>query len=179
MSRYFGFVWRHPYLLAALVVVVFLPWLWLAALIPPWALLTSLAMVPLAALALATRRGGAAMGAAVLVGFFVLSSLSVESRTLRPWEDFWSSVTEIPEAFRYCCTRVLTLASAPYSGRMPARAPSRAALVTTLISRNRKPKSIIPMMISIRRGSTRAISISSAPRSCRARRRNDISGAIT
>jgi len=51
MSRYFGFVWRHPYLLAALVVVVFLPWLWLAALIPPWALLTSLAMVPLAALA--------------------------------------------------------------------------------------------------------------------------------
>jgi hypothetical protein len=51
MSRYFGFVFRHPYLIAALIVVVFLPWLWLAALIPPWALLTSLAMVPLAAMA--------------------------------------------------------------------------------------------------------------------------------
>jgi hypothetical protein len=51
MSRYFGFVFRHPYLIAALIVVAFLPWLWLAALIPPWALLTSLAMVPLAAMA--------------------------------------------------------------------------------------------------------------------------------
>jgi hypothetical protein len=51
MSRYFGFVFRHPYLLAALIVVVFLPWLWLGALVPTWALLTSLAMVPLAAFA--------------------------------------------------------------------------------------------------------------------------------
>ncbi len=50
MRRYLGFALRHPYLLAALMVVLFLPWLWLAALIPQWALLTSLAMVPLAAL---------------------------------------------------------------------------------------------------------------------------------
>ncbi len=50
MSRYLSFAWRHPYLLAGLVVVLFLPWLWLAALIPQWALLIALALVPLAAL---------------------------------------------------------------------------------------------------------------------------------
>ena len=50
MSRYLRFAWRHPYLLAALMVVLFLPWLWLGVLIPQWALLTSLAIVPLAAL---------------------------------------------------------------------------------------------------------------------------------
>ena len=50
MNRYLGFAWRHPYLLAALVVVLFLPWLWLAALIPHWALLTALGLVPLAAM---------------------------------------------------------------------------------------------------------------------------------
>jgi len=50
VRRYLGFALRHPYLLAALMVVLFLPWLWLAVLIPQWALLTSLAIVPLAAL---------------------------------------------------------------------------------------------------------------------------------
>ncbi len=50
MRRYLHFAVRHPYLLAALMVVVFLPWLWLAALIPQWALLTALGLVPLAAL---------------------------------------------------------------------------------------------------------------------------------
>jgi hypothetical protein len=59
---------------------------------------TVLALLPLGALALATQRRGATVGAAVLVAFFVASSASVEARTLRPWEDFWSSVTEIPEA---------------------------------------------------------------------------------
>lgn len=49
MKRYFQFAGRHPYLLAALVVVLFLPWVWMASLVPPWALLTSLALVPLAA----------------------------------------------------------------------------------------------------------------------------------
>jgi methyl-accepting chemotaxis protein len=49
MSRYFHFAARHPYLLSALVVVLFLPWVWMAALVPPWALLTSLALVPIAA----------------------------------------------------------------------------------------------------------------------------------
>ncbi|HEX7558262.1 MAG TPA: hypothetical protein VF386_03650, partial [Usitatibacter sp.] len=50
MSRYLGFAWRHPYLLAALTVVLFLPWVWMAFLLPLWAIATSLAMVPLAAL---------------------------------------------------------------------------------------------------------------------------------
>jgi methyl-accepting chemotaxis protein len=50
VTKYLGFAWRHPYLLAALMVVLFLPWLWLAALIPQWALLTALGLVPLAAL---------------------------------------------------------------------------------------------------------------------------------
>jgi methyl-accepting chemotaxis protein len=50
MSRYLKFAWRHPYLLAALIVVLFLPWVWMGALVPFWALATSVAMVPLAAL---------------------------------------------------------------------------------------------------------------------------------
>jgi len=50
VSRYLGFAWRHPYLLAALMVVLFLPWLWLVVLIPHWALFTALALVPLAAM---------------------------------------------------------------------------------------------------------------------------------
>ena len=49
MSRFATFAWRHPYLLAALVVVLFLPWMWMAYLVPPWALAISLALVPLAA----------------------------------------------------------------------------------------------------------------------------------
>jgi hypothetical protein len=52
MSRYLGFVLRHPYLLAALVVVLFLPWVWMVFLvpgIPVWAVITSLALAPLAA----------------------------------------------------------------------------------------------------------------------------------
>ena len=49
MKRYFAFARQHPSLLAALIVVVFLPWVWMAALVPVWALVTSLAMVPLAA----------------------------------------------------------------------------------------------------------------------------------
>ena len=51
MTRYTTFVARHPYLLAALVVVLFLPWIWMSALVPPWAILVSLAIVPVAALA--------------------------------------------------------------------------------------------------------------------------------
>ena len=50
MIRYLQFAARHPYLLAALVVVLFLPWLWMAFLIPPWALWISLGLAPLAAL---------------------------------------------------------------------------------------------------------------------------------
>jgi len=50
MSRYLGFAWRHPYLLAALMVVLFLPWVWMAVMLPVWAIATSLALVPLAAL---------------------------------------------------------------------------------------------------------------------------------
>ncbi|HXZ49403.1 MAG TPA: hypothetical protein VEG27_10305 [Usitatibacter sp.] len=49
MRRYLGFLARHPYLLAALVVILFLPWLWLGALIPHWALITALGLVPIAA----------------------------------------------------------------------------------------------------------------------------------
>jgi methyl-accepting chemotaxis protein len=49
MRRYLRFASRHPYLLAALVVVLFLPWVWMASLVPPWALLISLALVPIAA----------------------------------------------------------------------------------------------------------------------------------
>ena len=50
MTRYLDFVRRHPYLLAALVVVLFLPWMWMSFLVPPWALVISLALAPLAAL---------------------------------------------------------------------------------------------------------------------------------
>jgi hypothetical protein len=50
MSRYLRFAWRHPYLLSALVVVLFLPWIWMSFLVPRWALAVSLALVPLAAL---------------------------------------------------------------------------------------------------------------------------------
>ena len=50
MKRYLGFSFRHPYLLAALVVVLFLPWMWMSFLIPFWALAISLALVPFAAL---------------------------------------------------------------------------------------------------------------------------------
>lgn len=49
MRRYLQFAWRHPYLLAALVVVLFLPWVWMSVLVPSWAIGISLAMVPLAA----------------------------------------------------------------------------------------------------------------------------------
>ena len=51
MNRYFGFAARHPYLLAALIVVLFLPWAWMSFLVPPWALAIALALVPLAAMA--------------------------------------------------------------------------------------------------------------------------------
>jgi len=50
VSRYIKFVLRHPYLLAALVVVLFLPWLWMSYLVPTWALAISLGLVPIAAL---------------------------------------------------------------------------------------------------------------------------------
>jgi hypothetical protein len=50
VSRYLQFAGRHPYLLAALVVVLFLPWAWMSFLLPTWAIATSLALVPLAAL---------------------------------------------------------------------------------------------------------------------------------
>ena len=50
MSRYTQFAVGHPHLLAALVVVLFLPWLWMASLVPFWALAISLALVPLAAM---------------------------------------------------------------------------------------------------------------------------------
>ncbi|HEX4780223.1 MAG TPA: hypothetical protein VH301_05690, partial [Usitatibacter sp.] len=48
--RYIKFALRHPYLLSALVVVLFLPWAWMSFLIPVWALAISLVMVPIAAL---------------------------------------------------------------------------------------------------------------------------------
>ena len=51
MNRYVGFCSRHPYLVAAMVVVLFLPWAWMSFLVPSWALAISLALVPLAALA--------------------------------------------------------------------------------------------------------------------------------
>ena len=59
-------------------------------------MVTILALVPLIVVALATRRGPR-LGLSLLAMFFIGSSLSVEARTLRPWEDFWSSTTEIPE----------------------------------------------------------------------------------
>jgi methyl-accepting chemotaxis protein len=62
VTRYFQFAARHPYLLAALVVVLFLPWVWMSFLLPPWAIVTSLALVPFAAfvaLALVVRDASA------------------------------------------------------------------------------------------------------------------------
>jgi methyl-accepting chemotaxis protein len=50
MKRYLKFATGHPYLIAALIVVLFLPWLWMGYLLPMWALGISLALVPLAAL---------------------------------------------------------------------------------------------------------------------------------
>jgi len=49
VKRYAGFALRHPHLLSALVVVLFLPWVWMSFLVPFWALAISLALVPLAA----------------------------------------------------------------------------------------------------------------------------------
>jgi len=49
VKRYTDFVVKHPSLLAALVVVFFLPWVWMAFMIPTWALVTSLSLVPVAA----------------------------------------------------------------------------------------------------------------------------------
>ena len=49
MKRYAGFALRHPHLLSALVVVLFLPWVWMSFLVPFWALAISLVLVPLAA----------------------------------------------------------------------------------------------------------------------------------
>jgi hypothetical protein len=52
MKRYVVFALHHPYLLAALVVLLFLPWLWMAFLVPSiprWAVFTSLGLAPLAA----------------------------------------------------------------------------------------------------------------------------------
>jgi hypothetical protein len=50
VKRYLRFAGSHPYLLAALVVVLFLPWVWMAPMLPSWALAISLGLVPLAAL---------------------------------------------------------------------------------------------------------------------------------
>jgi len=50
VKRYLEFAFRHPYLLSALVVVLFLPWLWMSILVPMWATAISLALVPIAAL---------------------------------------------------------------------------------------------------------------------------------
>lgn len=50
MERYLKFVFGHPYLMAALVVVLFLPWLWMAYILPVWALLICLGLTPIAAL---------------------------------------------------------------------------------------------------------------------------------
>jgi methyl-accepting chemotaxis protein len=51
--RYLAFAWRHPYLVAALVVLLFLPWLWMVFLSPPiprWAIFVAMGLAPLAAL---------------------------------------------------------------------------------------------------------------------------------
>jgi hypothetical protein len=51
--RYLAFAWRHPYLLAALVVLLFLPWLWMVFLVPPiprWAIFAAMGLAPVAAL---------------------------------------------------------------------------------------------------------------------------------
>ena len=49
MKRYVQFAFQHPYLVAALIVIGFLPWLWMAMLVPAWALLVALGLVPVAA----------------------------------------------------------------------------------------------------------------------------------
>ena len=51
--RYLAFAWRHPYLLAALVVLLFLPWLWMVFLVPQiphWAIFTAIGLAPVAAM---------------------------------------------------------------------------------------------------------------------------------
>jgi methyl-accepting chemotaxis protein len=50
MKNLFSAARNHPYLLAAVVVVLFLPWVWMAPMVPPWALGISLALVPVASL---------------------------------------------------------------------------------------------------------------------------------
>lgn len=47
--RYLKYARNHPYLLSALVVVLFLPWVWMSFLVPLWAISISLALVPIAA----------------------------------------------------------------------------------------------------------------------------------
>jgi len=49
VKRYVQFAFQHPYLVAALIVIGFLPWLWMAMLVPAWALLVALGLVPIAA----------------------------------------------------------------------------------------------------------------------------------
>jgi methyl-accepting chemotaxis protein len=49
VKRYVQFAFQHPYLVAALIVAGFLPWLWMAMLVPAWALLVALGLVPIAA----------------------------------------------------------------------------------------------------------------------------------
>jgi hypothetical protein len=52
MKRYLAFAWHHPYLLSALIVLLFLPWVWMAFVVPAiprWAIFTSLGLAPLAA----------------------------------------------------------------------------------------------------------------------------------
>ncbi|HEX4905833.1 MAG TPA: hypothetical protein VFU93_10300, partial [Acidimicrobiales bacterium] len=56
---------------------------------------TLLALVPLALVAVVTRRSLHA-GLGLVIGLFVASSVAVEARTIRPWEDDWSSYTDIP-----------------------------------------------------------------------------------
>ena len=51
--RYLAFAWRHPYLLAALVVLLFLPWLWMVFFVPQiprWALFTAMGLAPVASM---------------------------------------------------------------------------------------------------------------------------------
>ena len=60
--------------------------------------LTVTALAAAAALAVAAMaRWRAVVGAGALVAFFVGSSVAVEARTIRPWEDFWTATTEIPD----------------------------------------------------------------------------------
>jgi methyl-accepting chemotaxis protein len=53
VTRYLGFALRHPYLVAALVVLLFLPWLWMVFLVPEiprWVFFTAIGLAPIAAL---------------------------------------------------------------------------------------------------------------------------------